>query len=126
MPTYGEAFQSVRDFECLEPNWDSYGAAEIAWSALTFARTWLDAFRTDGVAAPSVIPTNRGGLQFEWHHNGWDVECEIGPEGYWRTYLLARHDNLIPDYEEVDDPCDREIWKIVRKPIDNPIVTMLV
>ncbi len=27
--------------------------------------------------APAVAPTGQGGLQFEWHRGGWDVEVEF-------------------------------------------------
>ncbi len=27
--------------------------------------------------APAVAPTGNGGVQFEWHRGGWDVEVEF-------------------------------------------------
>ncbi len=30
---------------------------------------------------PSVTPTPEGGLQFEWHEGGWDIEIEVDPDG---------------------------------------------
>ena len=38
---------------------------------------------------PSVTPTPEGGLQFEWHDAGWDLEIEIEPNGNVETW--GRH-----------------------------------
>jgi hypothetical protein len=35
---------------------------------------------------PSVTPTPEGGLQFEWHEAGWDVEIEVEPDGSVETW----------------------------------------
>jgi len=61
----------------LEENWDSYGAARIsvgiAIAALDFAFTEFDGSMTP----PVVVPTSSGGLQFEWHTAGIDLEIEF-------------------------------------------------
>lgn len=33
------------------------------------------------VATPAVAPTTAGGVQFEWHQGGWDIEVEVLPNG---------------------------------------------
>ncbi len=38
---------------------------------------------------PSLAPTPEGGLQFEWHDAGWDVEIEVEPDGTVETW--GRH-----------------------------------
>jgi len=35
----------------------------------------------DDTPAPAVVPTNRGGLQFEWHTRGIDLEIELQAPG---------------------------------------------
>jgi len=35
---------------------------------------------------PAILPTPSGGIQFEWHSAGWDIEVEFYPDGsgeYW-------------------------------------------
>jgi len=41
-----------------------------------------------GTPAPFVAPLASGGLQLEWHRNGWDLEIEI--EGPGQLYAYAR------------------------------------
>jgi len=31
----------------------------------------------DGTPVPSIVPTNSGGIQLEWHRNGVDLEIEV-------------------------------------------------
>lgn len=40
---------------------------------------------------PSVTPTPEGGLQFEWHEAGWDVEIEVEPDGSIDTWGQHLH-----------------------------------
>jgi hypothetical protein len=35
------------------------------------------------IPAPSVVPTTPGGLQFEWHMQGIDLEIEMRPDFRW-------------------------------------------
>lgn len=61
----------------LGPDWDSYGGrpveAKCVVAALELACT---VFRRD-TPAPAVVPTSRGGVQFEWHTRGADLELEF-------------------------------------------------
>lgn len=69
--------RSLDELLGLDAGWDSYGSRRIdltcALAALKFA---LDTLRDDS-PAPSVVPTSRGGLQFEWHTAGVDLEVEF-------------------------------------------------
>ena len=61
----------------LEEGWDSYGARPVdpqcAVAAVEFLLYVLDA----SLPKPSIVPTNRGGIQLEWHRAGADLEIEI-------------------------------------------------
>lgn len=59
----------VADLAGLGHNWDSYGAAPPTNEALAILRN------------TAVVPTKDGGVQFEWHVNGWEVELEFGFDG---------------------------------------------
>ncbi len=42
------------------------------------------------LAAPSAVPTVRGGLQLEWHRQGVDVEIEFGVDDSASAYAKER------------------------------------
>jgi hypothetical protein len=61
----------------LEENWDSYGARRIDPHCIEAAANLLRAVMNAATPMPSVVPTNRGGIQLEWHRGGIDLEIEI-------------------------------------------------
>ncbi len=61
----------------LEENWDSYGAKRIDPRCIDAANSLLRAILDSSTPRPSVVPTNRGGIQLEWHRGGIDLEIEI-------------------------------------------------
>lgn len=60
----------------LAPNWDSYGARPIDRMHVFAALDLLVRIMQDDTPAPTVVPTNRGGVQLEWHTRGIDLEIE--------------------------------------------------
>ena len=77
--------QALIELLDLSENWDSYGARPISQEIAFFALQLLDETMRADTPAPTVVPTNRGGIQFEWHTRGIDLEIEIqSPE---RTYV---------------------------------------
>lgn len=67
----------------LEPNWNGYGALPISPDVIDRAAVFLDT-----VATPlMIVPTNDGGVQFEWEVPGVKyLEVECLPDGF--GYLL--------------------------------------
>ncbi len=69
--------ERIVSFGSLQPNWDSYRARPVdplcAVAAITFV---LNNVREPS-SLPSAVPTNRGGIQLEWHTNGVDLEIEF-------------------------------------------------
>lgn len=65
----------------LPPDWDGYGADPLDPSTVSAAMTILAGTLRNDAPVPSVVPTNRGGLQFEWHCGGIDLEVEIVASG---------------------------------------------
>ena len=61
----------------LEENWNSYGGRPVdpqcAVKTIIFLLSMLDA----DTPMPIIVPTNRGGIQLEWHRSGVDLEIEI-------------------------------------------------
>jgi hypothetical protein len=62
----------------LKDNWDSYGGQKISEDAVEWAIAHVVP-HLDLVSIPEVIPTSRGGFQFEWHLFGVDAVIEVLP-----------------------------------------------
>jgi hypothetical protein len=65
----------------LEANWDSYGALPVKRSAARRAFLFLVQAAEHDFIQPAIVPTNRGGLQFEWHFPDYDFEVRASPDG---------------------------------------------
>ena len=61
----------------LPPNWDSYGARPVDPSCVVAAINLLLRSMNAHTPLPTVVPLNRGGVQFEWHCNDVDLEFAI-------------------------------------------------
>jgi hypothetical protein len=61
----------------LKENWDSYGAPIISKIAVDAALQLRNVLAT----TPLFVPMSDGGVQLEWHSQGFDVELEIEPNG---------------------------------------------
>ena len=57
----------------LESNWSSYGSEKITKESVRAADTFFNVV--------SVVPTDDGGVQLEWHVLGVGLEVRISPEG---------------------------------------------
>lgn len=60
----------------LEPNWDSCGALRVDAKHALGALQLLELVLSDQTPSPQLVPTNRGGVQIEWHLSGIDLEIE--------------------------------------------------
>lgn len=78
----------------LKAGWDSYGAKTITQESIDAAKQFLTSLH--------VVPTNKGGIQLEWHSCGVDVEVEFGPDGLRHPKELTMS-NLEPSGEKEDD-----------------------
>lgn len=71
----------LMELSLLKDNWDSYGGKPITELALAEAQLLLKALVAIQAVEPSVVPCSNGGIQLEWHRNGYDLEIEISPLG---------------------------------------------
>ena len=81
--------REVVDILSLPENWDSYVAKEVDPGCVKFVLEELLPFamRTN-TPLPAVVPTNKGGVQLEWHVRGIDLEVEvIAPGRLYASYL---------------------------------------
>jgi hypothetical protein len=64
----------------MQPGWDSYSAPRIGWDTGMFALSILHEVMRTRTPIPQVVPSGAGGVQFEWHQKGIDLELHIaGP-----------------------------------------------
>ena len=69
-----------------EPGWTPMTNTAVISSLRALRRVMtVDSIR------PSVTPTPEGGLQFEWHEAGWDIEIEVEPDGSVETWGQHLH-----------------------------------
>lgn len=61
----------------LPADWDSYGAPRIDPPFIIAALELAAEALPDGTPPPAVVPTSRGGVQFEWHTRSADLEVEF-------------------------------------------------
>jgi hypothetical protein len=65
----------------LAPSWDSYGARPLDPSSVRRFFSLLPVLLPEHAPEPTIIPTREGGIQFEWHRHGIDLEVKIPPSG---------------------------------------------
>src|SRR3990167_7857996 len=75
---------ALRRLTELRQGWDSYGALPIDRNTLARALAVLSRVMPPDAPAPQAVPLNDGGVQFEWHVGGIDLEFEVHPRGTMR------------------------------------------
>ena len=70
---YERTLYHLLNGRCSEPNWDCDGSSAVTREAVEAIASLLHVV--------AIVPTKRGGLQFEFHALGCDFELEIGPDG---------------------------------------------
>lgn len=78
---------SMAELLQLEPDWDSYGARRVEPRTIPYGLDLLKYSMREATPTPLVVPAPRGGLQFEWHTGGMDLEVEVLPDGRLSYYL---------------------------------------
>ena len=69
--------ERVISFGALPANWDSYRARPVDPFCAAAAISFILDYISKWMPPPSAVPTNRGGVQLEWHCNGLDIEIEF-------------------------------------------------
>lgn len=81
------AIQRIAYLLQLTENWDGYGALAVKQQNAFYAVQILQQISRPRIPRPSIVPTVRGNLQFEWHMHGIDFEFEvISPTRIWVSF----------------------------------------
>lgn len=86
-PRFHHLLTWISELGDLEENWDSYGACPVRPECAVTAVRFLLRFVDRDTPAPSVVPTNRGGIQLEWHRAGADLEVRIESPGRMEVFF---------------------------------------
>lgn len=65
----------------LPPGWDSYSAQPLNSITVKRSLNLFPLLLSDEIPDPTLVPTADGGVQFEWHRFGVDVEIKVPPSG---------------------------------------------
>ena len=90
----------------LPPNWDSYGALAVGQRTLEHAFHVVVALMDVRNPVPQVGATVKGGVEFEWHSDGRDLEIQV--EGPLQVHAYFYDENVAEEWEdEIDIELDR-------------------
>ena len=87
----------------LPAGWDGHNARPISRTLVDYACHLLPRLVRPGVPAPFVAPLATGGLQLEWHRNGWDLEIEIEAPGRLYVYVREVATDQESEFDLTDD-----------------------
>ena len=104
-------FNALQKLAGLPAGWDSYGARPLNPRAVSRSVRLLTSIVPPDAPEPTVVPTRDGGVQFEWHRRGIDVEVRVPPVGEI-SFVVAdqatEHEGEgIPDRALLDDHFSR-------------------
>lgn len=57
--------------------WDGYQSPPPHPSVIAYARSVLNSVMKFDTPPPAIVPMSEGGLQLEWHRQGYDIELAI-------------------------------------------------
>jgi hypothetical protein len=90
--------EKIGALEALPKNWDSYGGRPVNPHCAATAVSLLLNVLEPGMPEPAIVPTNRGGLQIEWHRDGVDIEIEVQSPS--RLYVAFEDENTGEEWEK--------------------------
>jgi hypothetical protein len=90
-------FDALQTLAGLDSNWDSYGASPLSPRAVRRSVGLLAVIVPGSAPEPTVVPTRDGGVQFEWHRRGIDVEVTVPPIGDISFLIGDYEGDGIPD-----------------------------
>ena len=97
------AIQQMAAIGNLKENWDSCGGRPIDPRCVAGAAEFLLRTGLPGGPLPSVVPTNRGGVQLEWHCAAVDLEIEFLSASRFRVFFEDLRSGENAEFETIGD-----------------------
>jgi len=117
-PWVAEVMAKIKEIVRLPANWDSYGAKPIKPECLQYAvREVLQACMRGATPAPSVVPTNTGGVMLEWHRGNIDLEVRVETPGEATVFYAdmdASEEKEFDLYQHAD-LLAKLLWKLTQR-----------
>lgn len=76
-----QVLRNLRELQDLPENWNSYGARCVDPRAIQIADRILRTSMTANTPTPTIIPTNQGGVDFEWETDSVFLLIRVMPSG---------------------------------------------
>ena len=94
-----DVIQGMNRVAALNPNWDSYGARPVNQRTLEYAFEVIMKFQGENptLRVPQIGATVTGGVEFEWHGGGRDLEIQI--EAPYRISAFFEDEHTSEDWE---------------------------
>jgi len=91
---YSDRLQELIEAGAAAPDWNGHGARALRPEAIGLGVRILAALYrgAEGRPFPWIVPTFRGGLQYEWHEGGVDLEIDIDPNGSVEVVFVDRNE----------------------------------
>ena len=89
-----EVIERLRGFLYLEPGWDSYGALSIEKPTILRAVRVLSTLMKEYTPVPQIVPTSKGGVNFEWEDEVISLEIEIIPSESISYYFCKNDEEM--------------------------------
>ena len=95
--------KSIAELGMLDQGWDSYGGRPVDPECAAVAVEFLLRVLDRNSPQPSVAPTNRGGIQLEWHRDGAELEIEVEAPRRWRVFFADMQSSEETEFTLTDD-----------------------
>jgi hypothetical protein len=83
--------QAIAGLCRLDSNWDTYEALPIQTDQLQSALVFMQYFSSLDIPNPVVVPTNDGGIQFEWDLPSAEIEIRTMPGRNMSCFIEGRN-----------------------------------
>ena len=72
----------------MQPGWDGHQGKPVDPATAFYSFRLVEGLLArPGIPQPSITPLSYGGLVFEWHRKGWDIEIEIEAPSRLHVYV---------------------------------------
>ena len=85
-PWLQRAEHTLQRFLTFQERWDSYQARRIDPHVIDTVRQLIRRYMRRDTPEAQLVPTNRGGVQLEWHTQGIDLEIDVISPGHLHLF----------------------------------------